>query len=181
MNEKEISDFDMMTWGFPCTDISSAGLQKGFVDDNGNKTRSGLYYDGLRILKEKKPKISIIENVKNLTSKKFKDIFKMVLSDLDEAGYNTYWQVLNSKDFGVPQNRERVFIVSIRKDIDNGKFKFPTPFERDVKLKDILEDEVDEKYYINTPTAQKLIDDLIVSGKLDKEISNTVRAGGEAV
>lgn len=178
VNEKEISDFDMMTWGFPCTDISSAGLQKGFVDDEGNKTRSGLYYDGLRILKEKKPKISIIENVKNLTSKKFKDIFKMVLLDLDEAGYNTYWQVLNSKDFGVPQNRERVFIISIRKDIDNGKFKFPTPFESDIRLKDILEDEVDEKYYINTPTAQKLIDELMDSGKLDKEISNTVRTGG---
>jgi DNA (cytosine-5)-methyltransferase 1 len=86
--------------------------------------------------------------------------------------------VLNAKDYGIPQNRERVFIVSIRKDIDTGSFTFPEPIPLELRLKDLLEDEVDKKYYINTPTAQNLIDELIESGKLDKEISNTVRAGG---
>lgn len=178
VNEKEIADFDMMTWGFPCTDISVAGKQEGFINANGEKTRSGLYYDGLRILKEKKPKISIIENVKALTNKKFKGIFEMILNDLDKAGYNSYWQILNAKDYGVPQNRKRCFIVSIRKDIDNGKFKFPESFDNGLRLKDILEDEVDEKYYINTSKAKELISELISSGKLDKTISNTVRSGG---
>ena len=94
---------------------------------------------------------------------------------------NTYFQVLNAKDYGIPQNRERVYLIIVLKELDNGKFKFPLPFESSIRLKDVLEDEVDEKYYINTPTAQKLIDDLVESGKLDKEISNTVRAGGEEV
>ena len=86
----------MMTWGFPCVDISVAGRQKGFIDEDGNKTRSGMYYEGIRILREKKPALSIVENVKALTSKKFKNEFDMVLKDLDEAGYNTYWKILNA-------------------------------------------------------------------------------------
>lgn len=151
VDEKEITDFDLMTWGFPCQDISIAGEQKGFVDEKGNQTRSGMYYEGLRILKEKKPKISIIENVKNLTSYKFKTEFETLLKDLDECNYNTYWKVLNAKDYKIPQNRERIFLVSIRKDIDNGKFKFPNGFKLIIKLKDILETNVDEKYYINKP------------------------------
>lgn len=170
VNEKEIADFNWMTWGFPCQDISVAGEQKGVIK---GETRSGLYYDGLRILKEKKPSISIIENVKNLTSKKFKETFEQILSDLDEVGYNNYWQVLNAKDYGVPQNRERVFIISIRKELDNGKFEFPKGFDNGIRLKDMLEDEVDEKYYISQDKVDKLIKQL-----KDKEISNTVRAGG---
>lgn len=151
VNEKEIADFNLMTWGFPCGDISVAGKQEGFIDEDGNKTRSGMYYEGIRILKEKKPEISIIENVKNLTSKKFKKEFEIILSDLDECGYNTYWKILNAKDYGIPQNRERIFLISLRKDIDNGKFKFPDTIELTVNLKDILEQNVDEKYYINKP------------------------------
>lgn len=146
--------------------------------ENLDKTRSSLLVEWLRVIRENKPKWGIYENVKNIVGVKFKETFQMFLDELHEYGYNTYFKVLNSKNFGVPQNRERVYLIIILNELDNGKFKFPTPFESDVKLKDILEDEVDEKYYINTPTAQKLIDDLIVSGKLDKEISNTVRAGG---
>lgn len=145
VDEKKLNDFDLMTWGFPCTDLSAAGRQKGFIDENGNKTRSGMYYEGIRILREKKPKLSIIENVKALTSKKFAKEFQMILDDLDEAGYNTYYKILNAKDYGIPQNRERVFIISIRKDIDNGKFKFPDPKPLKIRLKDLLDDEVDEK------------------------------------
>ena len=149
VDEKKLNDFDLMTWGFPCTDLSAAGRQKGFIDENGNKTRSGMYYEGIRILREKKPKLSIIENVKALTSKKFAKEFQMILDDLDEAGYNTYYKILNAKDYGIPQNRERVFIISIRKDIDNGKFKFPDPKPLKIRLKDLLDDEVDEKYYLS--------------------------------
>lgn len=175
VNEKEIEDFNMMTWGFPCTDISVAGKMNGFVDEYGNITRSGMYYEGIRILKEKKPSISIIENVKNLTSKKFKKEFETVLNDLDEAGYNSYWKVLNAKNYGVPQNRERVFIISIRKELDNGKFNFPKEFDNGIRLKDILENEVDEKYYINTDRAKQLIDKLIDSYQLqgDRECADS--------
>lgn len=144
INEKELSDFDFMTWGFPCQDISIAGKQAGIHEG----TRSGLYYDGLRILKEKKPKYSLIENVKALTSKRFTDTFESILHDLECVGYNNYWQVLDAKDYGIPQHRERVFIVSIRKDIDQ-EFTFPEKEELKLKLKDLLEDEVDEKYYLS--------------------------------
>lgn len=157
VDETKLADFNMMTWGFPCTDISVAGKQKGFLDEDGNKTRSGMYYEGIRILRYKQPALSIIENVKNLTGKKFKKEFDMVLSDLDEAGYNSYYKVLNAKNYGIPQNRERVFIISIRKDLDNGQFKFPEPFDNGIRLKDILEDEVDEKFYLSDDKVQKFL------------------------
>jgi DNA (cytosine-5)-methyltransferase 1 len=131
-----------------------------------------LYYQGIRILKETMPKYSIIENVKNLTSKRFKEEFAMILKDLEEAGYNNYWQVLNAKNYGVPQNRERVFIVSIRKDIDKGTFKFPEPFESDKRLKDILEDEVDEKYFLS----EKMIKGFIANTNSGNE-KNPIRVG----
>ena len=110
---------------FPCTDISVAGKQKGLFNEDGSLTRSGLFFDALRIIEKVQPKIAIAENVKNLTSKKFKDQFEIVLSSLSKAGYNNYYKILNSCHFGIPQNRERVFIISVRKDIDNGKFEFP--------------------------------------------------------
>lgn len=157
VDEKSLKDFTMMTWGFPCTDISIAGKQQGFIDEKGEKTRSGMYYEGIRILRRKKPALSIIENVKNLTSKKFKVEFETVLKDLEDAGYNSYWKVLNAKDYGIPQNRERVFIISIRKDLDNGKFKFPEPFDNGFRLKDLLEDNVDEKYYVSDDKVLKMI------------------------
>lgn len=160
VDETKLNDFTMMTWGFPCTDISLAGKQKGFIDEDGNKTRSGMYYEGIRILKAKKPALSIIENVKNLTGKKFKSEFEMVLDDLSNAGYNSYYKVLNAKDYGVPQNRERVFIISIRKDLDNGKFKFPEPFDNGIRLKDVLEPEVDEKYYISDEKVERFLTNL---------------------
>lgn len=160
VDETELDDFNMMTWGFPCTDISIAGKQKGFINENGEKTRSGMYYEGIRILRKKKPALSIIENVKNLTGKRFKNEFEMVLSDLDDAGYNSYYKVLNAKNYGIPQNRERVFIISIRKDLDNGKFKFPEPFDNGLRLKDLLEDEVDEKFYISDEKVERFITNL---------------------
>jgi DNA (cytosine-5)-methyltransferase 1 len=148
---------DLLVWGFPCTDISVAGKQKGIVE---GETRSGLYYEGLRILKETKPKYSIIENVKNLTGKKFKAEFEQMLEDIGNLGYNNYYKVLNAKDYGIPQNRERVFIVSIRKDVDKGNFEFPLGFDNGLRLKDFLESEVEGKYYISHDKTEKLIHSL---------------------
>lgn len=145
---------DLLVWGFPCQDISVAGKQRGLKE---GETRSGLYYEGFRILKETKPKYSIIENVKNLVGKKFKSDFESMLDDIESLGYNNYWKVLNAKDYGIPQNRERVFIVSIRKDIDTGTFNFPIGFDNGLRLKDFLEDKVDEKYYISQEKTEKLI------------------------
>lgn len=141
-------DIDLVTYGFPCQDISNAGRKKGFVDDDGNTTRSGLFFEALRIIKTAQPKIAIAENVKALTSKRFKREFETVLESLENAGYVNHYKVLNSKDFGVPQNRERVFIVSIRADIAHS-FEFPAGFELRTKLADVLETDVPEKFYLS--------------------------------
>lgn len=142
-------DIDLLTYGFPCQDISLAGKQKGMFNEDGTLTRSGLFFKALDVIECVKPKIAIAENVKALTSKKFTEEFKIVLDSLEKAGYNNYWQVLNAKDYGIPQNRERVFIVSIRKDIDHYMFEFPKPYSLEKRLKDFLEPHVDEKYYLS--------------------------------
>lgn len=172
VDAKNIPDFDLLTWGFPCTSVSIAGRQEGlkyrcekcsheFTLDRMKEnqcpscgsyqiksiTQSGLYIEGLRILKEKKPMYSIIENVKALTYKSHKKTLQKILSDLDQAGYRNYYQVLNAKNYGVPQNRERIFIISIRKDIDQ-IFQFPEPFDNGLRLKDLLDTDVDDKYYL---------------------------------
>ncbi|MEE0898222.1 MAG: DNA (cytosine-5-)-methyltransferase [Acutalibacteraceae bacterium] len=155
---------DLITYGFPCQDISIAGKQQGFVNDSGGSTRSGLFFEALRIIKELRPRYAIAENVKALTSTKFKNEFATVLSSLEEAGYNNYWRVLNAKDYGIPQNRERVFIVSIRRDVDEGDFQFPDKEPLMLRLRDMLEpaESVDEKYYLSTERegVQRLIAEL---------------------
>lgn len=157
VDEKTLpKDIDLLTYGFPCQDISIAGKMQGLFDEDGISTRSGLFFEALRIIEETQPRVAIAENVKNLTGKTFKDQFKIVLDSLELAGYINYWAVLNAKDYGVPQSRERVFIVSIRKDIDIISFKFPEGFPLEIRLKDILEDEVDEKYYLSDKTKDYL-------------------------
>ena len=150
-------DIDLLTYGFPCQDISLAGKQKGMFNEDGTLTRSGLFFKALDIIESVKPKIAIAENVKALTSKKFTEEFKIVLDSLEKAGYHNYWQVLNAKDYGMPQNRERVFIVSIRKDIDHYMFEFPKPYILEKRLKDFLEPYVDEKYYLSDDLISKIV------------------------
>lgn len=137
---------DLIMHGSPCQDYSISGLQMG--GDEGSGTRSSLMYESIRIINKLKPKYVVWENVKNLLSKKHKHNFDNYINKLNELGYNSYYQVLNAKDYGIPQNRERVYTISIRKDIDNGNFKFPEKEELKLRLKDILEDEVDKKYYL---------------------------------
>ena len=137
---------DLIMHGSPCQDFSLAGKQAGGDKDSG--TRSSLMYETLRIVEKLRPKYVIWENVKNLLSKKHIHNFNNYLDKMNELGYTNYYQVLNAKKYGIPQNRERVFTVSIRKDIDKD-FKFPKPIELKLTLKDMLEDEVDEKYYLS--------------------------------
>lgn len=158
LNENSLPDnIDLITYGFPCQDISIAGLQKGLVDESGQKTRSGLFFDALRIIEHTQPQVAIAENVKNLTSKKFSKQFETVLNSLNEAGYNNYYRVLNAIDYEIPQNRERILIVSIRKDIDTGIFEFPESVELKKCLGDLLESEVPKKYFL-TPEKLKSIE-----------------------
>lgn len=126
---------------------------------NGSGTRSSLMYETIRIVKNLKPKYVIWENVKNLLGKKNKHNFSRYIYILQGLGYNSYYQILNSKDYGIPQNRERVFTISIRQDIDNASFTFPKPMQLDKKLKDLLEDKVDEKYYLSDKMKNILIAD----------------------
>ena len=170
---------------FNCQDFSVAGKQKGSVwtckdcgheynpltvhwskrdkcpqcnSSNIEKTRSSLLVEYLRVIRANKPNFGIYENVKNIVGKQFRDTtFKLFEDELHEYGYNTYWKVLNAKNYGIPQNRERVYLIFIRKDLDNGQFKFPEPFDNGIRLKDILEDEVDEKFYLSDDKVQKFL------------------------
>ena len=147
-------DIDLITHGSPCQDFSVAGNGKG--GDEGSGTRSSLMWNTVAIVEHCQPKFVIWENVKNVLSKKHRHNFDKYLEEMDRIGYNNFYQVLNAKYYGVPQNRERIFAVSIRKDIEKD-FKFPKGFDNGIRLKDILEPGVDEKYYINTEKAERLI------------------------
>ena len=177
VDENNLQPFNMICGGSPCQDFSIAGEQKGSVwtckdcgheynplmvhwskrdkcpccdSENIEKTRSSLLVEYLRVIRGNKPNFGIYENVKNIISQKFRDTtFKRFEEELQEYGYNTYWKVLNSKDYGIPQNRERVYLLFIKKELDNGKFKFPEGFDNGIRLRDMLEDEVDAKYYLS--------------------------------
>lgn len=157
VDTKKLKDFDLLTYGFPCQDISLAGNMKGIVK---GETRSGLLFEALRIIQDKKPKFAIAENVRNLVSKTFINDFNDMLKELQEMGYNSYWQILNSKNYGVAQSRERVFVISIRKDIDTRTFEFPLGDSIVVPINSILENNVDERFYCNNGYVKDFIKDI---------------------
>lgn len=162
-----------------CQSASVAGLNAGFVKDSG--TRSAIAWDVPRLIKSTsdKPKILIFENVKGMLSKgKVKgngknnfETFLEIVDEVEALGYNAYYKILNAKYCGVPQNRERVFFVAIRKDVDTKKFEFPKPFDCGVRLKDILQDKVDDIYYINSEKATNLIQQLYDKGELKEDVN----------
>ena len=143
IDPSDIPDHDLFTYSFPCQDLSVAGKQAGL----GEGTRSGLLYECEKVIEATKPKYLLLENVKNLVGKKFKPQFDEWLVYLESLGYTNYWKVLNAKDYGVPQNRERVFVVSILGDHKPYKFADKIPLDRCIA--DILEDKVGEKYYLS--------------------------------
>ncbi len=150
----EVEDIDVFFYSPPCQAFSIAG--KGLGTDDA---RGVLFNDSLRIIQAKQPKICIMENVSGLTNQTHKHFYKHIIKSLEDAGYSNYAKVLNTKDYGVPQNRERIFIVSIRNDINKG-YNFPEPFDNGLRLKDFLELEVDEKYYIPDEKCEKLLGEL---------------------
>lgn len=152
--DKSFKDIDIITHGSPCQDFSLAGKQAG--GDFGSGTRSSLMYETIRIVGQIRPKYVLWENVKNILSKKHKHNFNSYIETMNVLGYNSYYQVLNAKDYGIPQNRERVYTVSIRKDIDKGNFVFPEKEKLHLRLKDMLEDDVEEKYYLSDKAIQGL-------------------------
>lgn len=138
---------DLIMHGSPCQDFSIAGSQAG--GDEGSGTRSSLMYETVRIVDKLMPKYVVWENVENVLSKKHKHNFDSYIRKMDNIGFDSYYRVLNAKDYGIPQNRKRIFVVSIRKDIDNHQFEFPKKKELKLKLKDMLEDNVDKKFYLS--------------------------------
>lgn len=150
-----------------CQDISVAGKQLGLDINSG--TRSSLLWECQKVIHTKKPKYLLMENVKALVNKKNKPNFDKFLEWLEQEGYTNYWQVLNAKDYGIPQNRERVFCVSILG--EHKPYIFPEKQELTIRLKDVLEDDVDEKYYLTTDRANQLLNKIILENEiLDKEV-----------
>ena len=152
IDETKLPYYDLITYSSPCQDFSVAGKQAG--GEKGSGTRSSLLWECERIIRAVKPKYLLMENVKALTSKKFMPLFQKWLDTLADIGYQNYWKVLNAKDYGVPQNRERVFVVSI---LGGGSYRFPEPIKLEKRLRDVLEPVVDEKYYLSDRLVQGLL------------------------
>ncbi len=147
----EIPDFDVALAGFPCTDISVAGDRKGLFNNDGSLTRSGLFFELMRIIHVKKPRVIFLENVKNLVGHDKGKTFQIIMDSLAEEGYaNPKFQVLNAMQYGnIPQNRERIYIVAFRNETDRLLFDFPMPIPLTTQLSDIIdfESKIDDKYY----------------------------------
>ena len=159
----EIPDFDVLLGGFPCQAFSLAGYRQGFNDEKGRGT---LFFELVRIMKAKKPKIVFLENVKNLVGHDNGNTFRVILEHLDNLGYHVRYQVLNAKDYGnIPHGRERIYIVAFRKKSLYQKFKFPNPIELTTKLSECIdfENKQDDKYYYSNSNCNfydKLVKDM---------------------
>ena len=157
INEKEIPTFDICLAGFPCQAFSMAGQRKGFDDNYKGICRGTLFLDVARICEEHKPKVIFCENVKGLTIHDKGRTFKIIKSTFENLGYNVFSKILNSRDFGVPQNRERIYIVCFRKDLEIEEFNFPKSTDSTKKIRDILEENpVSAKYYLSTTYIETL-------------------------
>lgn len=148
----DVPDFDLFTYSFPCTDISNAGEQAGLTEGSG--TRSSLLWECRKAIEIKRPKYLLMENVPALVGKKFLPQLQKWQAELEAYGYTNFTKTLNAKDFGTPQNRNRVFMVSI---LGDANFEFPQPFELTCRLKDVLDAVVDEKYYISEEKMQAML------------------------
>jgi DNA (cytosine-5)-methyltransferase 1 len=142
---KDIPKHDILLGGFPCQPFSNAGLKQGF-----NDTRGTLFFDVARIIEHRRPAMLLLENVKGFVNHDKGRTMKIVTETLEELGYNVFYKVLNARDFGIPQNRERIYIVGInKKKLGSIGFKFPEPTYKPTKVGDILESKVDDKYTLS--------------------------------
>ncbi|MEI0843867.1 DNA cytosine methyltransferase [Brachyspira pilosicoli] len=162
VDERFIPDHDILCAGFPCQSFSISGKQKGFDDDRGN-----LFFDIVRIIKYKKSKIIFMENVKNLVSHNNGKTLLTIKNEIQKLGYSFYYKVLNATDYGIPQKRERIYIVCFRKDLNIKNFKFPEPIELIKHLEDLLleDNQIPQNFYVNR-------DDIIIKNIEDNEYSN---------
>lgn len=176
INPYDIEDFDLFTGGFPCVAFSNAGKRLGELDPRGR-----LFHEIIRICEVKKPRYMLLENVKGLTHKKFKDTFNTILSELNRIGYNVKWKVLNSRNFGTPQNRERVWFACFRNIEDFNKFDFPKETGQTKILKDILEPNADSKYYWSERRVKGVIKSFYQDRKPQdiNKICATLKIGGD--
>lgn len=152
----KVEPIDLLTYSTPCQSISNAGLQHGFTEGSG--TRSSIIWNVRDAVKALHPKYLMLENVKAMVEEKFLPMFNLWRTELVRLGYDNYAQVLNAKDYGIPQNRERIFLISIRHDGHPTSYHFPEPFKLDLRLKDVLEQNVDEKYYLSEHTIKMFND-----------------------
>ncbi len=177
IDEKDIPSFDILCGGFPCQPFSISGKQRGFSD-----TRGTLFFDIARIVSHHKPKVILLENVKNLKAHNGGATFEVISNTLNELNYNIYYKVLNAKNFGLPQNRERIAIVCIRKDVDSGKFKFPEEIDKVVTISDIKEDDSKtDKYVLNRNDIhidEEKLNNAIKNGKVNKPVQIGIIANG---
>ena len=148
-------DVDFIISGSPCQDFSVAGKQLG--GEQGSGTRSSLLWHSVRIIEKLGPKYVLWENVKNVVGKKHRHVFDKYLETMEQLGYRNYWQIMNAKDYGVPQNRERVFMVSIRNDLDRNSFTFPSPWELKMALADVLEEDADQSFFLKDAMVEKFL------------------------
>lgn len=155
INWETVPDFDLLFYSTPCTDFSNAGKQMG--GEEGSGTRSSILWYTRNAIITKRPKYLVMENVKALVSGKFLSLFLKWCDELTSYGYTNFQKVLNAKDYGIPQNRERIFVISI---LGDAWFNFPQPVELKLRLKDMLEAKVDEKYYLPQDKVNQFIEGL---------------------
>ena len=157
INENDIPSFDICLAGFPCQAFSIAGSREGFDDNFKGRNRGNLFLDVVRICKKHKPKVIFCENVKGLVIHDKGNTFRVICQAFRDIGYTVFWKVLNSKDFGVPQNRERIYIVAFRNDLNVTDFSFPEGIDESVCLNDILEDApIPARYYLSDTYVETL-------------------------
>lgn len=165
---------DIYLGGFPCQDISLAGYRQGLFNDDGSLTRSGLFYEMLRLIRENKPPMVFLENVKNLVSHNHGETFKVISSALEDEGYHLRYAVLNAKEYGnVPQNRERIYIVCFRDETLADEFTFPELIPLTKSVKDVIDfyHNVDERYYYTQGKYKDTIYNPIVDAMRDDDIN----------
>ena len=174
-----VPDFDLFTYSSPCTDFSNAGAQAG--GEEGSGTRSSLLWECRKTILAKKPKYLMFENVKALTSEKFFYLFDKWCKELESYGYANFYQVLNAKNYGVPQSRERIFMISILRTEDEPDpyYEFPRPIKLEKSVEDILEENVPEKYYMKPEVTERYVE--IMNQEYPDEVGEDIEIEDEGL